>query len=197
MARLVSPVDMLGRHVPKQMINSALLFRQQLSDEQLDAIWKQSMRTKPSSSIATARNLIVERKPENIDISIFPPRSDILQSLAIAVFTKDKFPELNRQLWEKAIETFDGSKLPIAKREIWLADASRALGKLDQEIEHLKAARRFMPTEVPLGLRLAKCYLENQDLLGAEAIAEELLRLAPSDQAVQAFRNKLRASRLR
>lgn len=197
MARLVSPVDMLGRHVPKQMINSALLFRKQLTDDQLDTIWKQSMRTKPSSSIATARNLIVEREPENIDISIFPPRSDILQSLATAVFTKDKFPELNRQLWEKAIETFDGSKLPIGKREIWLADASRALGKLDQEIEHLKAARRFMPTEVPIGLRLASCYLENQDLLGAEAIAEELLRLAPSDQAVQAFRNKLRASRLR
>jgi tetratricopeptide (TPR) repeat protein len=197
MSRLISPVDMLGRHVPKQMINSALLFRQQLTDEQLDTIWKQSMRTKPSSSIATARNLLVEREPENIDISIFPPRSDILQSLARSVFTKEKFPDLNRQLWELAIEKFDGSQLPIGKRELWLADASRALGNLDQEIEHLKGARRFMPTDVAVGLRLANCYLENQDLLGAESVAEELLRLAPSDPMVQSFRNRLRANRLR
>ncbi|WP_168164542.1 O-antigen ligase family protein [Pirellula sp. SH-Sr6A] len=197
MSRLISPVDMLGRHVPKQMINSALLFRQQLTDEQLDTIWKQSMRTKPSSSIATARNLLVEREPEKIDISIFPPRSDILQSLARSVFTKEKYPDLNRQLWELAVEKFDGSQLPIGKRELWLADASRALEKLDQEIEHLKGARRFMPTDVSVGLRLANCYLENQDPLGAEAVAEELIRLAPSDPTVQSFRNRLRAYRLR
>ncbi len=191
MARLISSVDRLGRHSPNQMINSALLFRNQLEDEDLDKIWKQSMRAKPSSAIATAKNLVAERTPDQISIDIFPQRSDILISLAYQVFTKAEFPDLYRQLWERARDKFDGSTLTPGQREVWQADAALALEEFDKEIEHLKSARRFLPSDINLGIRLAYAFRQKGDLEGAQSIVNELLPLDPQNPTLQRLRREL------
>lgn len=194
MAKLLSPVDRLGRHVSSFMINAALLFREQLNHDQLDQIWKQAMQVKPSSSLAAARNLLAERKPEDIDINIFPNDSGLLISLAKNIFTKDQYRDLHDQLWRKARDLFTGKNLTPGEREVWLANAAFALDETEVEVEHLRAARRFLPADTAVGIRLANRYRQQGDSETALALVTEMLVANSENAELVRLQKQLRAA---
>ncbi|XZE21231.1 O-antigen ligase family protein [Pirellulaceae bacterium SH449] len=190
MLPLVSPVVQLGQHATNQLIESSLLFRAQLSDYQIDKIWQQAMKTKPSTAIQTARMMIAERDLESLDIAVFPQRSDILRSLATQVFTSSEFPEIHKRLWTRAREVLDKTK-PRALRELWLADAARALGELEQEIQHLRVASNYEQNNNRLSHRLALRLLDIGDIDGAKAVLDRMRRMDADSSEVKDLTAKI------
>lgn len=187
---LVSPVVQLGQHATNQLIESSLLFRAQLSDSQVDNIWKQAMKTNPSTAIQTARMMIAERDLDSLDIGVFPQRSDILRSLATEVFTSKEFPDIHKRLWIRAREVLDKSR-PRASRELWLADAARALGELEQEIQHLRVASNYEPNNSRLSHRLALRLLDIGDIDGAKAVLDRMRRMDADSTEVKDLTAKI------
>ncbi len=192
MSRVLPAADCLGRHVPNLILNASFLFRKQLSDEQVDKMWKQAMRSNPSSAVEAAKMIIAERDIETLDIGIFPQRSEILVRLAQSVLTKSKYPELHDQLWKRAIEVLDKSTMSEATREIWLADAALALDDVKSEIAHLRVAIRFQPTNVLLACRLIERLIKVGEFQQAKALYDKAYELEPSNKALEAIRAKLR-----
>jgi len=192
MARVLPAVDCLGRHVPSQVLNASFLFRKQLSDEQVDKVWKQAMRTNPASAIEAAKMIVSERNIETLDIGIFPQRSEILVQLAQSVITKSKYPELYEKLWKRAIDVLDTSKMSEANKEIWYADAAIALDDLDGEIKHLRVAVRLQPTNVELTCRLIECLIKVGEYDQANALYEQAYKLESSNKTLQAIKTRLR-----
>lgn len=176
MAALLSPVVQLGQHATNHLIESSLLFRKQLNDTQVDRIWQQAMKTKPSTAIQTAKMMIEERDLRSLDINVFPQRSDILRSLATSIFTAEAYPEIHRELWMRARDVLDDSDMSRSAREIWLADAARALGEVEEEIKHLRVATTYEPGNYKLACRLAMKLLDVSDVEAARAIYNKLRR---------------------
>jgi O-antigen ligase len=176
MAALLSPVVQLGQHATNQLIESSLLFRKQLNDAQVDRIWQQAMKTKPSTATQTAKMMIEERDLQSLDISVFPQRADILRTLATSIFTSANYPEIHRDLWMRARDVLDDSEMSRSAREIWLADAARALGEVDEEIKHLRVATTYEPSNYKLACRLAMKLLDVSDVEAARSIYNKLRR---------------------
>ena len=176
MAALLSPVVQLGQHATNQLIEGSLLFRAQLTDAQVDRMWQQAMKTKPSTATQTAKMMIEERDLSSLDISVFPQRADILRSLASSIFKSDKYPEINRALWIRAREVLEKLDMSRSAREIWLADAALALGEVDEEIKHLRVATTYEPGNYKLAIRLASKLLDVGEVESARAIYSKLKR---------------------
>ena len=192
MSRVLPAADSLGRHVPNLILNASFLFRKQLSDEQVDKVWKQAMQSNPASAVEAAKMIIAERDTETLDIGIFPQRSEILVQLAQSVLTKNKYPELHNQLWKRAVEVLDKSKMSEATREIWLADAALALDDLKGEIGHLRIAVRFQPTNVQLACRLIDSMIKAGEFTQAKALYDKAYEMEPKNPTLEAIRAKLR-----
>lgn len=191
MAALLSPIVQLGQHSTNQLIEGSLLFRQQLNDAQVDRIWLQAMKTKPSTAIQTAKMMIEERDLQSLDISVFPQRSEILRSLANSVFTREKYPEINRALWIRAREVLGNSEMSRSAREIWLADAALALGDVDEEIKHLRVATTYELGNNKLACRLASKLLDVGDIEGALTIYNKVVRIDPDSSEVKQLAKRL------
>ena len=176
MSALLNPIVQLGQHATNQLIEGSLLFRNQLNDSQVDRIWQQAMKTKPSTAIQTAKMMIEERDLQSLDINVFPQRSDILRSLASNIFTSAKFPEINRALWIRAREVLGKTAMSSSAREIWLADAALALGEVEEEIKHLRVATTYEPGNYKLACRLALKLLDISDAEGARSVFDKLRR---------------------
>jgi hypothetical protein len=195
MSSLAPVVVQLGLHVPKQLLESSLLFRQQLNDAQVDRIWRQVMQTKPSSAISTAKMMLTERDTETLDIDVFPPRTEILEALANTVFTKDKYPEIHMQLWAKAKDRLEYSKLPKSGKELWLARAAAVAGNLSDEIKHLRIASNLEPADAKLACRLGMRLVDADDIEGATVIFRRWERSAANEPELQALGQRLRLSK--
>jgi hypothetical protein len=191
MAALVSPIVQLGQHSTNQLIEGSLLFRQQLNDAQVDRIWQQAMKTKPSTAIQTAQMMIEERDLQSLDISVFPQRAEILRSLANSVFTFEKYPELNRALWIRARDVLGKSEMSRSAREIWLADAALALGDVDEEIKHLRVATTYELGNHKLACRLASKLLDVGDVEGAQTIYNKVARSDPDAYEVKQLAKRM------
>jgi tetratricopeptide (TPR) repeat protein len=192
MARVLPAVDCLGRHVPNLILNASFLFRKQLSDEQVDKVWKQAMRTNPASAVEAAKMIVAERDIETLDIGIFPQRTEILVQLAQTVLTKSKFPELHDQLWKRAIELLEKLQMSEAATEIWLANAALALDDLKGEINHLRVAVRLQPTNVELACRLIECLIKVGEYDQAKDLYDKANKFEPSNKTLESIKAKLR-----
>jgi tetratricopeptide (TPR) repeat protein len=192
MARVLPAVDCLGRHVPNLILNASFLFRKQLSDEQVDKVWKQAMQTNPASAVEAAKMIVSERDIESLDIGIFPQRSEILVQLAQTVLTKSKFPELHDQLWERAIELLDKSQMSEAAAEIWLANAALARDDLKGEINHLRVAVRLQSTNVELACRLIECLIKVGEYDEANTLYKKAYEIESSNKTLESIKAKLR-----
>lgn len=195
MLPLAPPSVQLGQHSTNQLIECSLLFRNQLSETQIDEIWQQAMKTNPSTAISTARIMVDERDLKDLNIDVFPQRSDILRSLATQVFSSAKFPEIHRQLWMRARDLLDKSAMPRSTREVWLADAAKALGEAEVEIQHLRVAVSYEPNNFKLAHRFALKLLEVDEFEEVKGITNRLKRMDPDAREVKDLESKLRAQR--
>lgn len=195
MLPLVTPSVQLGQHSTNQLIECSLLFRNQLSETQINKIWQQAMKTNPSTAISTARIMVEELGLENLDLDAFPQRSDILRSLATQVFSAAKYPEIHRQLWTRARNLLEKSAMPRSTREIWLADAAKALGEEEVEIQHLRVAVSYEPNNFKLAHRFALRLLEIGELDEVKNITNRLKRMDPDAREVKDLESKLKTQR--
>jgi tetratricopeptide (TPR) repeat protein len=193
MARVLPAADSLGRHAPNLLLNASFLFRKQLSDEQVDKVWQQAMRTNPSSAVEAAKMIVAERDTETLDIGIFPQRSEILVLLAQTVLTKSKYPELHDQLWNRAGEVLDKSKVTkLGELDLWYANAALATGDLKGEIFHLREAVRSRSGDVPLTCRLIECLIKAGELKLAKDYYDKALEDDPTNKTLESIRARLR-----
>jgi len=145
------------------------------------------MKSSMASSISVAKLIANETEDDSVSIDIFPQRSEILQTLALQVFKKDQFPNTYFALWERARKLISGSPMTESRREIWLADASLAIDDSLGEIEHLKNAIRYEPTNVKLICRLANRLIESGELQQARTFCDQARRLDPLNEEVKAL----------
>ena len=195
LARLLPANMALAKHSSQQLIATTVLFRDQFDSSRFDQVLKQAMKSNPSSSTNCAKVIAAETADENISVSIFPQRYDILESIAVQTFNKAAFPETNRRLWTRAQELVIQAPMTSSRRELWLADASVALADINGEIAHLRSALGFEPNDVRLRLRLANRQLDIADLIEAKKTLEALQRIAPLDAEVKALQDRIKNSK--
>jgi tetratricopeptide (TPR) repeat protein len=192
MSRLLSPAERLARHYPQQMMDASVLFRKQLSDQQIDQIWKQTMRTNPAAALKVAKMIVNERDVSTLDIGIFPQRWELLEQLARNVFTKDKYPELNGMLWERAKASLSKTRKSQGEKYLWLANAAREIGDVDEELFNLGQAYQFAPMDIPIGCRYANRLIDTGEFDKAKSVIGKLSIAAPSDVDIEQLKMRLK-----
>ena len=190
-ARLLPASMVIAKHNAQQLLSTTILFRDQFDESQFDRILAQAMKANPGAALNSAKLIAMERTDKDISINIFPQRSDILQSIAMQTFTKGKFPETNRQLWERARELIVQAPMTASRREIWLADSSIALADINGEIAHLKKAVIYEPNDVKLHCRLANRLIDIMDTNGAKKVLMTLQRIDPGSIEVKALAERI------
>ncbi|MCY2982782.1 MAG: O-antigen ligase family protein [Planctomycetota bacterium] len=190
-ARLLQPSLTLAQHNAQQLLAAAVIYRDNIDQSQFEAVLAQAMKSNPGSSMNAAKLLALERKDNEVAITLFPQRYDILQAIASETFTKVRFPETYRLLWEKAAELIALAPMTRSRREIWLADCATALDDVDKEIKHLQIAIMHERNDLKLHLRLANRLIEIGDVEGASKVLLALQRLAPKNREVIAIADRV------
>ena len=187
MVHLIQQHNQLSMHNAQKLLSASILFRNYLGPKDLETIRLQAMKSSMASSISVAKLIANETEDDSVSIDIFPQRSEILQTLALQVFKKDQFPNTYFALWERARKLISGSPMTESRREIWLADASLAIDDSLGEIEHLKNAIRYEPTNVKLICRLSNRLIESGELQQARTFCDQARRLDPLNEEVKAL----------
>ena len=187
MVHLVQQHNQLSMHNAQKLLSASILFRNFLGPKDLEAIRFQAMKSSIASSIGVAKLIANEADDDFVSIDIFPQRSEVMQALALQVFKKDQFPKTYFALWERARKLISASPMTESRREIWLADASLAIEDSLGEIEHLKNAIRYEPTNVKLICRLSNRLIESGELQQARTYCDQARRLDPLDEEVKAL----------
>ena len=193
-AKLLPASLLISKHNAQQLLATTILFRNQFDQTQYEAVLTQAMKSNPGSSGNCAKLIAMERTDAEVSIEMFPKRYDILQTIATQTFTKDRFPETYRKLWERAGELVALSTMTISRREVWLADSSIALGDANGEIKHLLAAKDNAPNDLKLNCRLANRLIDTLNESEAKKILRHLQRLYPNDSEVKALETRLSKS---
>ena len=191
MARLLSANLTLAQHNSQQLLAAAVVYRDKIDQSQFEAILVQAMKSNPGSAINAAKLLALERKDNEVAITMFPQRYEVLQAIASETFTKARFPETYRLLWEKAAELIVLAPMTQSRREIWLADCATALDDVNKEITHLKIAIKYEANDLKLHLRLASRLIEIRDIEGAAKVLVALQRLDPTNSEVKAIAERI------
>ena len=190
-ARLVPASMALAKHSSQQLLAATILFRDQFDSNRFEQVLNQAMKTNPWSSASVAKLIAAERADGDISISMFPQRSDILESIATQTFTKALFPETNRRLWQRAQELIKEAPMSASRREIWLADSFVALDDVDGEISHLRSAIKSEPMDLKLRQRLGNRLIDIQDINEARKAVKEMERFAPSSPEVKTLKDRI------
>jgi len=183
----------MGKHSSQQLLAATILFRDQFDSNRFDQVLNQAMKTNPWSSASVAKLIAAERADEDISISMFPQRSDILESIATQTFKKTLFPETNRRLWNRAQQLIKDAPMTASRREIWLADSFVALDDVDGEISHLRSAVKSEPNDLKLRQRLANRLIDIQDIDEAKKAIKEMERIAPASPEVKTLKDRIRS----
>ncbi len=191
MARLLPASLTLAQHNAQQLLAAAVIYRDKIDQVQFEAVLVQAMKTNPGSAINAAKLLALERKDNEVPITMFPQRYDILQAIASETFTKVNFPETHRLLWTKAAELIVLAPMTPPRREIWLADCAIALEDVDKEIDHLQNAIRFESNDFKLHLRLASRLIELGRAEEAKKVLLALQRIDPTSSDVKAIADRI------
>ena len=115
----------------------------------------------------------------------------MLQSLALQVFDKEKFPKTYLALWERAKKLITSSSMTEARREIWLADAAKATDDKLGEINYLKNAIRYEPSNLKLLCRIVKQLMDLGEIQQARKYCDQARRLDPLDLEVRELVRRL------
>jgi O-Antigen ligase len=191
MARLLPASLTLSQHNAQQLLAAAVIYREKIDQTQFEAVLAQAMKSNPGSAINAAKLLALERNDNEISIAMFPQRYEILQAIATETFTKVRFPETYRLLWEKAAELILLAPMTQSRREIWLADCATALDDVNKEINHLQIAIKYESNDIKLHLRLASRLIEVRDKEGATKVLLALQRLDPTNSDVKAIAERI------
>jgi len=193
LARLLPASMALAKHSSQQLLAATILFRNQFDSNRFDQVLNQAMKTNPWSSASVAKLIAAERADEDISISMFPQRSDILESIATQTFKKALFPETNRRLWNRAQELIKDAPMTASRRELWLADSFVAIDDVDGEISHLRSAVKSEPNDLKLRQRLANRLIDIQDIDEAKKAIKEMERFAPASPEVKTLKDRIRS----
>ncbi len=190
-AKLVPASLVLAKHNSQQLLASAVLFRDQFDQNQHERILSQAMKSNPSAAVNSAKLLAMEREDNKVPIEIFPQRYDVLIASAKDTFTKERFRETNRQLWERARQLIDQAPIPKSQRSQKLAEACAALEDVEGEIFHLQEAAKAEPNSISIHCRLANRLLDIEDVKGAKAVLDRLKRQNPESSEVKAIADRI------
>jgi len=193
LARLLPASMALAKHSSQQLLAATILFRDQFDSNRFEQVLNQAMKTNPWSSASVAKLIAAERADGDISISMFPQRSDILESIATQTFTKAIFPETNRRLWKRAQELIKDAPMSASRREIWLADSFVALDDVNGEISHLRSAVKSEPNDLKLRQRLGNRLIDIQDIDEAKKAIKEMERIAPASPEVKTLKDRIRS----
>jgi len=193
LARLLPASMALAKHSSQQLLAATILFRNQFDSNRFDQVLNQAMKTNPWSSASVAKLIAAERADEDISISMFPQRSDILESIATQTFKKTLFPRTNRRLWNRAQELIKDAPMTASRRELWLADSFVAIDDVDGEITHLRSAVKSEPNDLKLRQRLANRLIDIQDIDEAKKAIKEMERFAPASPEVKTLKDRIRS----
>jgi O-antigen ligase len=193
MAKLLPALNQLSKHLAQPLLAATLIFPESFSSKELEDIRIQAIKSSPAAATNVANFIAAEQSDEDISIELFPQRSEILQSLATQVFTRERFPKTHFALWERAKKLIDASPMSEVRRQLWLADASRATDNPTSEIAHLKNALKYEPSSIPLICRIANRLVEINDMNQAKELCELGRRLDPLNPEVKALSTRLLA----
>jgi hypothetical protein len=198
-AKLLPASLTLSKHNPQQLLAADLLFPEQFDPSQEDQILSQAMKSNVWTATNAARLLASKRADNEIPITIFPPKCDVLRSVATEAFIKDRFPNTHKLFWEKSVELLALTPMTKSNLETWKADASIALDDPKGEFSHLSAAVKIDPNNATLLKRFAGRLLEATDLVGSKAWCEQAYKAIgvfrkrnPNDLEAQGLEDRLK-----
>ena len=192
-AKLLPASITIAKQNSQQLLATTILFRDLFDETQMERVLEQAMKSDPASSLNAAKVIAAERDDNEVPIKIFPQRFEILQMLATEkdTFTKDRFPQTYRLLWDRARELIAHAPVTNARREIWLADSSIAIGNLSEEIAHLTKAVTYESSNAKLHFRLANRLIDAGDLQGVKKIVEKLKHFDSSSVELKAIEERI------
>lgn len=183
--------NQLGRHKGQQLLAATLLFRPELTKEQMVQMWYQAMKSDIGSYLPAASLIANETEDGEVPVDAFPQLCEVLENIAKQVFKKETYPLTNKALWERAKTLAPKSRMSASRREIWLATAASQLGDSDGEIVHLQAAIRHEPNNIRLMCQLADRQIDRGELGNARTNLQRAQRLDPLHAEVRRIAKRI------
>lgn len=185
MTRLVAVCSYLAKHSSNNLLTLSILFRDSLGQDEIRKLRSQSIASNIGAAYNVARLIAEEASDGEVDVDLFPQRTDIMQGLANQVFTKERFPKSHVMFWHRAKKLSEAVRMLPFEREVWLATYSEAIGDEAAKIDHLRKAVKSESRNIGLICRLGFSLLETGDLEGAKVLLGQGRSVDPTNAEIK------------